>query len=134
MMIDSNFTIAHDQLSRYLDTRDRNLLNAAMLRIEHGRIVVCVGFYESAFKISAIENQNYAEPIATLECHEEQLGENLSEMCRMALDYDLAMQDNSLLTEAYSEFYRTIRDNKLQLEFIEGDNKTAILTISTATM
>ena len=125
MVIDANFTIVHDDLSEYLNTHDRLRLSKEMLRLEHGCISIYVDGNDSEFIIFIIDSNSPTEPIARISCNENQVEDKLSEICQMVLDYELALPDKSDFANEYSEYFRTIRDNCLQLRIIDGERKTA---------
>lgn len=127
MLFDANFTIIQDDLSAYLDTRNKDLLKESMLQLEHGCLLIEVGFRDSKFILHTIELPHGEAPLAKVECPEPLLEEQLSEMCQMVLDYELALQADASFSAYYSEFFRTIRDNRLRLTFVEGASKSAIL-------
>lgn len=129
MVIDANFTIVHDDLSEYLNTHDRLRLSKEMLRLEHGCISIYVDGNDSEFIIFIIDSNSPTEPIARISCNENQVEDKLSEICQMVLDYELALPDKSDFANEYSEYFRTIRDNCLQLRFIDGERKAEILSI-----
>lgn len=127
MKIDPNFTIAKDKLSRYLKTHDSSLLSDSMLLLKHGSLTLESGFSNPLFFISIYENGNMDQAIAGFESPEETLEETMDEVCRMTLEYQLILARATGVSEEYGEFFRTVRDNDLRLEFLDGKNKSGVL-------
>lgn len=129
MVIDSNFSILHDDLSVYLATGDRALLNDGMLRLSHGRVMITVDACGDGFKITTVDVSAPGETLARCDCREDRLDDMLTEACLTALNYETAMPECADCADCYSEFFRTVGENRLKLRFVTGEEKARVLNL-----
>lgn len=130
METDPNFTVVIDKLYEHPDNHDvPSTGNSTLLRLEHGCLSVDVQKCGPMFRISLCENNERDTLLAQLECSVQELEENVNEICDMALEYELSLAGNDGMRAEYAEFFRTVRDNRLNLEFIDGKAKSEILEL-----